>query len=182
MDVSICRRCILHRSRRNAVFGEGNYRADVMLVGEAPGYNEDLEGHPFVGAAGRFLNELLLLAGLERSSVFITNVVKCRPPANRQPTSDEIAACGPYLDAQIELISPRFLVTLGNVSTAVIFGKFGLTAQSMGKIHAKTFDVKTSRGMLYLIAMYHPATALYRQPMREIILEDWLKLKQIIGR
>ena len=119
-EVAECRRCSLCEGRTQIVFGDGNPASQVLIVGEAPGKNEDLEGKPFVGAAGKYLNELLAIAGLEREDVFIANVLKCRPPQNRNPLPDEIEACAPYLRQQTRIIDPKVIVTLGNFSTKFI--------------------------------------------------------------
>ncbi len=120
VQVRTCQLCKLARTRTNAVPGEGYLRTEVMFIGEAPGYHEDREGRPFIGPAGQFLDELLEIAGLERERVYIANVVKCRPPDNRDPRPDEIASCRPYLEAQLDLIAPRVVLTLGNFSTKLL--------------------------------------------------------------
>ncbi|MCX8183326.1 MAG: uracil-DNA glycosylase [Crenarchaeota archaeon] len=177
-----CRRCKLSESRTRVVFGEGDLKTSVMLIGEAPGFNEDKEGRPFVGQAGKFLNEKLLkAAGLERSNVYVTNVVKCRPPGNREPTDDEVEACFPYLSVQIRLIKPRVIVTLGNVATNTLFRKFNIKPASMSTIHGKVFNVNTlSYGSFKIIPSYHPASVLYNPSMSEVIIEDWLKIGTIV--
>lgn len=124
-EIRRCTKCPLHRHRAKAVPGEGDPNAKVFFIGEAPGRNEDLEGRPFVGAAGKLLNRLLELAGLSRSAVFITNVVKCRPPGNRDPRPEEIEACAPYLDRQLAAVRPDIVVTLGRHSTAYLLGRAG---------------------------------------------------------
>jgi len=164
------------------VFGEGDSNAKVMLIGEAPGLNEDKEGRPFVGQAGRLLNETLLrTAGLERSQVYITNVVKCRPPKNREPAEDEVEACFPYLNVQIQSIKPRLIITLGNIATSTLFRKFSLKLASMSQIHGKVFNVSTlSYGSLKIVTSYHPATALYNPRALSIMIEDWKLIGEII--
>jgi len=177
-----CTRCRLSEARTNVVFGDGDLEASVMLIGEAPGFNEDREARPFVGQAGKFLNEKLLkAAGLERSSVYVTNVVKCRPPGNREPADDEIEACFPYLSVQIRFIRPRVIVTLGNVATNTLFRKFNIKPGSMGSIHGKVFNVNTlSYGSFKLIPSYHPATALYNPGVSEVMVEDWLQIGMVV--
>ncbi|MEM3648874.1 MAG: uracil-DNA glycosylase [Thermoproteota archaeon] len=181
-QASRCTRCRLSETRTNVVFGDGDLKASVMLIGEAPGFNEDREGRPFVGQAGKFLNEKLLkTAGLERSSVYVTNVVKCRPPGNREPADDEIEACFPYLSVQIRFIRPRVIVTLGNVATNTLFRKFNIKPASMGSIHGKVFNVNTlSYGSFKLIPSYHPATALYNPGVSEAMVEDWLQIGMVV--
>lgn len=177
-----CRKCMLSESRTNLVFGEGDLKASVMLIGEAPGFNEDREGRPFVGQAGKFLNETLLkVAGLERREVYITNVVKCRPPENREPTDDEVEACFPYLNVQIQSIKPKVIVTLGNVATSTLFRRFNLKPASIGSIHGRIFNMSTlSYGSFKIIPSYHPATALYNPKVSEVMVEDWIKIGEAV--
>ncbi|MEM1548437.1 MAG: uracil-DNA glycosylase [Thermoproteota archaeon] len=177
-----CKKCRLWESRTNVVFGEGDLNTKVMLIGEAPGYNEDKEGRPFVGQAGKMLNETLLrAAGLERNQVYITNVVKCRPPENREPAEDEVEACFPYLNVQIQSIRPKLIITLGNIATATLFRKFNLKPASMSQIHGKVFNVSTlSYGSLKIIPSYHPATALYNPRTLNMMIEDWKIIGEII--
>ena len=143
-----------------------------MLVGEGPGHNEDRQGEPFVGNAGKFLNELLGKAGLERKDVFITNVVKCRPPSNRDPLPDEIAACAPYLDRQIAVIDPDVIVTLGRYSMSKWF-----PGERISKIHGKP----KKDGRRLIVPMYHPAAALHQGALRSVIEEDFAKLPKILA-
>jgi len=177
-----CRKCRLSESRTRVVFGEGDLKTSVMLIGEAPGFNEDKEGRPFVGQAGKFLNETLLkVAGLERSSVYVTNVVKCRPPGNREPADDEIEACFQYLSIQMKIIRPKVIITLGNVATNTLFRKFNIKPAPMGSIHGKVFDVSTlSYGSFKIIPSYHPASALYNPGMSKVIIEDWMQIGTIV--
>jgi DNA polymerase len=170
-QVRVCRLCKLSRTRTNAVPGEGDYRAEVMFIGEGPGYHEDRQGRPFVGNAGDFLNELLDIAGLSRPSVFITNVVKCRPPNNRDPEPDEISACSSYLDRQIALINPRIIVTLGRFSMARFF-----PGERISQIHgmARVIDGRMC------VAMYHPAAGLHQASLADIIRSDFRKLPLFI--
>ncbi len=171
--VRSCTRCALSRTRTCAVPGEGPLDAEIMLIGEAPGANEDREGRPFVGQAGKFLDELLSAAGLQRSEVYICNVLKCRPPSNRDPLPDEIAACQPYLDEQIELIDPLVIVTLGRFSMARYFPKL-----TISRIHGRYRQLD---GRFY-IPMYHPAAALHQQNLREVILEDFRAVPGILEK
>lgn len=171
-EIRVCTRCELHRTRTNAVPGEGPPDAQIMLIGEAPGWNEDQQGRPFIGAAGKFLEELLAAAGLTRSEVFITNVVKSRPPGNRDPLPDEIAACAPYLDRQIEVIDPEVIVTLGRFSMARWF-----PGERISKIHGQPKRV----GRRLIVPMYHPAAALHQQALKATILEDFGKLPRILA-
>jgi uracil-DNA glycosylase len=166
-----CTRCVLARTRQNAVPGEGPLDAEVMLIGEAPGANEDQQGRPFVGQAGKFLEELLAAADLRREDVYICNVLKCRPPGNRDPQPDEIAACKDYLDEQIEIVDPLLVVTLGRYSMARWFPQ-----QTISRIHGR-FRILEGR---YYVPMYHPAAALHQQNLREVILEDFRALPAIL--
>lgn len=168
-EVSICTKCALHESRKKAVTGEGPADAEVMFIGEAPGFHENEQGRPFVGASGKFLEQLLAQAGLERSDVFIANVVKCRPPANRDPQADELLACGEYLDGQIEAINPSIIVTLGRVS----MGKY-VPGAKITSIHGQMQKV----GNRFIIPMFHPAAALHQPALRPAILADFAKLPE----
>jgi uracil-DNA glycosylase family 4 len=170
-EVKTCPKCELARTRTHAVPGDGNPNARIMFIGEGPGWHEDQQGKPFVGAAGNFLNELLALAGLKREEVFITNVVKCRPPGNRDPMPDEIAACAPYLDRQIAAINPDVVVTLGRFSMARWF-----PGERISRIHGQP---KKAEGRL-IVPMYHPAAALHQSALRGAIEEDFAKLPKIL--
>jgi uracil-DNA glycosylase family 4 len=163
-EVRICTKCDLHKGTKNGVPGDGSPHAEVMFIGEAPGYREDQQGKPFVGPAGQFLNELLASVGLDRSSVFITNVVKHRPPENRDPLPEEIAACSGYLDRQIAAINPKVIVTLGRYSMAKFFPGAKISA-----IHGQAKRI----GGRIVVAMYHPAAALHQQSLRQTLVDDF---------
>lgn len=169
--VRVCTQCELHRMRTNAVPGHGNPDAEVMFIGEGPGWHEDHQGLPFVGAAGQFLNEMLQSIGLSRDEVFITNIVKCRPPGNRDPLPDEIAACSAYLDAQIAAIKPKVIVTLGRFSMARWFPN-----ERISRIHGQPRRF----GDVVVVPMYHPAAALHQSSLRATIEADMAKLPQIL--
>jgi len=169
--IRTCLDCPLSESRTHAVPGEGPADAEVMFIGEGPGYHEDRLGRPFVGPAGKFLEELLESVGLRREQVYITNVVKCRPPNNRDPLPSEIAACRKYLEAQLQVIRPRVIVTLGRHSLAWFFPK-----DSIGKVHGQ---VRRKDGT-YFLHLYHPAAALHQPAMRETIEQDFQKLAQVL--
>jgi uracil-DNA glycosylase len=171
--VRACALCALSRTRTLAVPGEGPLDAEVMFIGEAPGANEDREGRPFVGAAGQFLGELLAAAGLKRESVYICNILKCRPPANRDPLPGEVDACRDYLDEQIDLIDPLVIVTLGRFSMAKFFPK-----QTISKIHGQP---KETAGRFY-VPMYHPAAALHQGNLRDVMLADFRSLAPLLQR
>jgi DNA polymerase len=171
-EVRGCPKCELARTRTNAVPGEGPSDARVMLIGEGPGWHEDRQGRPFVGNAGKFLNELLGKAGLSRDEVFITNVVKCRPPGNRDPMPDEIAACAPYLERQIAAIDPEVIVTLGRFSMARWF-----PGERISKIHGQP----KRDGKRLIVPMYHPAAALHQAALRGAIEDDFAKLPKFLA-
>lgn len=173
-EITSCKKCGLWETRTNAVVGEGPLDADIMFIGEAPGYNEDVQGRPFVGAAGKLLTELISsILGLERSSVYITNVVKCRPPENRDPREDEIKACTPYLIRQLELIKPKIIVTLGRHSTKFIFRLMSKPFYSITRVRGRVF-VGTIVGVeVKVIPTYHPAAALYNPRLRSDLERDF---------
>ncbi|MBS7640669.1 uracil-DNA glycosylase [Candidatus Bathyarchaeota archaeon] len=168
-EIYECRKCSLWKTRKRPVVGDGDTNACIILVGEAPGYWEDVEGKPFIGAAGKLLNEFLKKVGLSRESIYITNVVKCRPPGNRDPHPEEIKACGPYLDRQLDLIRPKVIVPLGRHSTSYIFSKAGVPFKSISEVQGKIFEAMFWETKTYLIPSYHPAVALYRVKLRSDI-------------
>ena len=170
-EIKNCRKCEIARYRTRVVPGEGAEDADIMFIGEAPGWHEDQQGRPFVGPAGKFLDELLALIGLKREQVYITNVIKTRPPENRDPLPQEIVNCRPYLERQIAIIRPRMVATLGRYSMALF-----LPGKSIGKVHG---TAEKRDGILYY-AMYHPAAALHQQSLREVIKADMLKIPGIL--
>ncbi len=170
-EVSRCTLCGLHTARKKAVPGEGPSDSDILFIGEGPGFHENEEGRPFVGAAGRFLEDLLASISLRREQVFICNVVKCRPPGNRDPQPEEIEACRPYLDRQIAAISPAVIVTLGRFSMARYFGT--------AKISSVHGQAKTVDGRL-VVAMFHPAAALHQPGLKSSIEDDFRKLPALI--
>jgi len=171
-EVEACSKCPLHLTRRRAVPGEGNPNAEVMLIGEAPGEVEDETGRPFVGAAGKLLNSLLQDIGVDRSSLYITNVVKCRPPNNRDPTDEEINACKPYLIRQIAVVRPRRIVTLGRHSTRVILGLGGLRVSEISRVRGRVFRVTIAGVEVEVYPTYHPAAALYNPSLKGVLKED----------
>ncbi len=172
-DVRGCPLCKLARTRKNAVPGEGQISARIMFIGEAPGRSEDEKGKPFVGAAGRILDNLLKKAGIERSQVFITNIVKCRPPNNRVPEEDELIACRPYLDRQIALIKPKVICILGRTAYSSILGGSSITA-NRGKIVERS-------GQKYF-STFHPAAVIYNKNLRSILEADLKKLAAEINK
>ena len=171
-EVKGCTLCELSRTRTHAVPGEGNAHARVMLIGEGPGWHEDQQGRPFVGNSGKFLGELIAKAGLKREDVFITNVVKCRPPSNRDPLPDEIHACSLYLERQIAAIDPDVIVTLGRFSMAKYF-----PGERISRIHGEPRKV----GRRLVVPMYHPAAALHQAALRGDIEADFAKLPKYLA-
>ena len=176
-EVRACTRCGLWKTRKHAVPGEGSADAKVMFVGEAPGYWEDVKGKPFVGDAGKFLDMLLAEMGFSRSQVFIGNVLKCRPPKNREPAPAEIEACTPYLDRQITTIKPKLIITLGNYSTAYIFSKAGLSFKGITEARGKFYQAKILGLAVTLFPTFHPAAGLYSAKYKQLLIEDFRLLK-----
>lgn len=172
-QVAGCEKCELHHSRKNAVPGEGPPNAEMMFIGEGPGFHENEQGRPFVGAAGRFLEELLASIGMTREQVFIANVVKCRPPGNRDPMTEELAACDPYLERQIQAINPKVIVTLGRYSMK----KFMPNAK-VSQVHGQAINLK---GRL-VVPFYHPAAALHQPSLRQTVEDDFAKLPEWIKK
>jgi uracil-DNA glycosylase family 4 len=170
-EVKVCMACPLHLSRKNAVPGEGPPNSDLMFIGEGPGFHENEQGRPFVGAAGHFLEELLASIHMIREQVFIGNVIKCRPPGNRDPQVDEIHACSGYLDRQIKVVNPKVIITLGRFSMARFFPKARISS-----IHGQA---KWVQGRL-IVAMYHPAAALHQPSLREVVRTDFSRLPEFI--
>lgn len=171
-EVKVCTKCKLYKGAKNAVPGEGPADAEIMFIGEGPGFHEDRQGRPFVGAAGKFLEELLGYIDLKREQVFIANVVKHRPPGNRDPEADELEACAGYLERQIKAINPKVIVTLGRYSMARFFPGAKISA-----IHgqAKKVDGRV------VVAMFHPAAALHQPSLKQAIIEDFKKLPTLIS-
>jgi DNA polymerase len=175
-QVAGCTRCRLHEGRTQVVFGNGNPNADLMFVGEAPGFHEDKQGLPFVGQAGKLLDKLLAGIGLERADVFVCNVLKCRPPGNRDPVPDEKEACEPYLFRQVELIRPKVIATLGNHATKQLSGKeTGIT-----RVHGQEQRLKVGSLEVLLYPLYHPAAALRSTKTLEELREDFRALPQLL--
>jgi len=178
-EVLNCRKCPLYKTRNYPVIGEGNHSAKIMFVGEAPGEQEDKTGHPFCGRAGEILDQLLLSINLNRKEVYITNLLKCRPPQNRDPLPEEIKACSPYLLRQIELISPKIICPLGRYAMNFLMQRFGLKPDSISKIHGRVFKVSGLFHSLIIIPLYHPAVATYNPFMIEQLKKDFKILKQL---
>jgi uracil-DNA glycosylase family 4 len=177
-DVAGCTRCALAGGRTQVVFGSGDPTADLMFVGEAPGFHEDKQGIPFVGAAGKLLDQLLSVIGLVRADVYVCNVLKCRPPGNRDPMPDEIEACEAHLWRQIELIQPRVVATLGNFATKLLSGRpTGIT-----RVHGQEHETTLGGRRVLLYPLYHPAAALYTPRMLEVLKSDFARIPELLGR
>ena len=177
-DTASCIRCALAQGRTQVVFGSGSPDADLMFVGEAPGFHEDQQGIPFVGQAGKLLDKLLGGIGMTRADVFVANVLKCRPPGNRDPLPEEIASCEPHLFRQIELIQPTLVATLGNFATKLLSGKpAGIT-----KVHGYEQEVTLGSRTVLLYPLFHPAAALYTPSMLKVLEEDFARIPAILER
>lgn len=166
-EISACTKCALHETRKKSVPGDGPANAEILFIGEGPGFHENEQGHPFVGASGKFLDQLLAQAGLTRTEVFICNVVKCRPPGNRDPLPDEITACDIHLEEQIKIINPSIIVTLGRIS----MNKY-IPAAKITAVHGQMRKVDER----FVIPMFHPAAALHQAALKPSILADFVRL------
>jgi uracil-DNA glycosylase len=177
-QVAGCTKCALANGRTQVVFGSGNPDADLMFVGEAPGFHEDKQGIPFVGAAGKLLGQLLEGIGMTRDDVYVANVLKCRPPGNRDPLPEEIQACEGHLWRQIELIEPRVVATLGNFATKLLSGRpTGIT-----RVHGQEQETTLGGRRVLLYPIYHPAAALYTPRMLEVLQSDFARIPELLGR
>ena len=171
-EIALCQLCEIAKYRTKVVPGEGSENAEIMFIGEAPGWHEDQQGRPFVGPAGRYLDQLLASIGLKREQVYIANVIKCRPSKNRDPLPVEVQNCRKWLERQIEIINPKMITTLGRYSMAMFF-----SGKSIGKIHG---TAQKRDGIIYY-AMYHPAAALHQQSLRQVIEADILKIPALLA-
>jgi uracil-DNA glycosylase family 4 len=176
--VAGCTSCALAEGRTQVVFGSGSPNAELMFVGEAPGFHEDKQGVPFVGAAGKLLSKLLDGIGMTRDEVYIANVLKCRPPGNRDPQPEEIASCEPHLFKQIELIQPKLIATLGNFATKLLSGK----PNGITQVHGREQKVALGGMDVTLYPIFHPAAALYTPRMLEVLEEDFRRIPELLGR
>ncbi len=182
-EIRKCTRCPLHETRTNAVPGEGGFAKGLLFIGEAPGRNEDLQGRPFVGRAGELLNELLDSIGLTREDVFITNVVKCRPPNNRDPAPEEVKACTPFLERQIQVLRPKLIVTLGRHAWKWVCEHFGIPYEAISRVHGRVFTTNTLLyGRITVMPLYHPAAAIYNRELLPVLREDFQKLREAIEK
>lgn len=180
-EIRSCTRCPLSQSRTHAVPGEGPDESMILFVGEAPGLREDEEGRPFVGRAGTELEKLLDLIDLSRSRVYITSVVKCRPPENRDPTQEEIEACLPYLKDQIALLDPAIIVPMGRYAAATIFRIYDLEIRPIGDLHGKAREVTDNEKRRVLLPTYHPAVVTHNPNLREALKQDFQALEALIS-
>jgi uracil-DNA glycosylase len=174
-EALLCKKCVLYKKRKAPVIGQGSLKAKIMFVGEAPGAKEDESGVPFCGRSGKFLDQLLTSVKIDREKIYICNIIKCRPPENRDPTEKEIKACNRFIEKQIELISPNVICPLGRLSMKFIMDKFGFSndIDVIGKIHGKVFKGKET-----IIPFYHPAVALYNPKMKDVLKKDFKILKK----
>jgi len=180
-SIKSCKKCELWKSKTNYVIGDGSLNSDIVFIGEAPGYNEDRRGIPFIGKAGKILDDLLFSIGLDREKVYITNILKCRPPKNRNPVQKEIEFCTKYLNNELEIIKPNIISTLGNFSSNFIFNKFKLDFKKISNIHGKIFSTNSIYGNLYIIPLYHPAVAVYNPNKMKILKDDFNNIKKTIS-
>jgi len=177
-QTATCTKCALAGGRTQVVFGSGSPNADLMFVGEAPGFHEDQQGVPFVGQAGKLLDRLLEGIGLTRADVYVVNVLKCRPPGNRDPLPEEIAACEPHLFRQIELMEPKLVATLGNFATKLLSGRpAGIT-----RVHGVEQEVTLGSRKVSLYPLYHPAAALYTPSMQKVLEEDFARIPELLDQ
>lgn len=176
--IRTCKRCPLHMGRKNAVPGEGKRSSPLMFIGEAPGVTEDAVGRPFVGAAGALLTQVMEACGIPRGEVYITNVVKCRPPGNREPTPEEVEACSVYLESQILLLKPKLIVTLGNVAGRKVFSMAGLEWGGVMRMRGRNYKASVLGLEVSVIPTLHPAAALYNPPLRALLEEDMKSVRR----
>ena len=175
--VENCKKCDLWKTRNKPVIGDGSENANIFFVGEAPGYNEDIQGIPFVGKAGKILEQLLDSIELKRRDVYIANILKCRPAKNRNPFKNEIKNCTVYLNKQIKIIQPKIIIPLGNFASSFIFKKYGLKFDKINNVHGKIFQVNTVFGDIKIIPMYHPAVATYNPNTKDTLIEDFKSIQ-----
>ncbi len=179
-DINGCKKCNLHKKRTQIVVGDGVSDADIMFIGEAPGRQEDKEGKPFVGRAGQLLDSFLEDIDLDRNEVYITNIVLCRPPNNRNPEDEEIEKCTCYLDRHIEIVDPRVIVPLGSFATSYILDKYGIDGGTISSVHGEVFTVNNLKGSFRIVPQYHPAAALYNPDLKKVIYSDFEKVKEVV--
>jgi len=181
-NIAECSNCELGKFSTNQIIGKGNIRSKIVFIGEAPGNKEDKLGEPFVGSAGKLLNQVLEKTGFSRKNVYVTNLVKCRPPKNRKPLKNELDACYNYLQRELEYIKPKIIAPLGNTALYSIMRKYGLKPSKIGDTHGKIFEGKAVWGNVRIVPLYHPAAALYNKNLFGLIEKDFEKLKEIISQ
>lgn len=179
-QIQNCRKCPLYKTRNKPLVGDGSINSQILIIGEAPGYYENLSGKAFQGSAGKVFDQLLNLINLKREDVYITNVLKCHPPKNHNPRPEEIKACINYLYQQIKIIKPKIILTLGKFASENIFQKCKLKFTKISQMHGQIFKIKTSYGNAQIIPLYHPASACYNENMQSILKRDFLKIKNLI--
>jgi len=179
-SIKNCKKCNLYLTRKNPVIGNGSIDSEIIFIGEAPGRNEDTQGKPFVGRAGLFFNELLESIGLDRDNIYVTNILKCRPPKNRNPSKNEINECNIFLKEQIKIIKPKLIVTLGNFASKYIFEQYNLKSKKISDIHGKIFQINNNSKILTIIPLYHPAVAIYNSNRKNDLKKDFKKVKKFL--
>lgn len=172
LDISSCTKCVLAESRKNTVPGEGNTFARLVLIGEAPGRKEDELGRPFVGSAGKILDQILSTVELSRDDVYILNILKCRPPGNRRPKKSEVKLCEEFLELQLSFLKPLIIASMGNSALQYFFKKFKLGKAVIGNVHGSIFIIETSWGPVKLVPLYHPAAAIYNRELLDVLKKD----------
>ena len=180
IDINNCKKCSLWKTRNKPLVGDGLVDADVLVVGESPGYNEDLQGKAFVGEAGRVLDKMLSLINLERDEIYITNILKCHPPKNHDPNQQEINACIGYLYRQIDIIQPNIILTLGKYASKEIFNRFNLQFSKISELHGRVFEAETNYGKIKIVPLYHPAVACYHNEMLDILKKDFINIGGVV--
>ena len=177
-----CSKCILSKTRKNVVIGSGAIPSQILFIGEAPGSQENLQGIPFVGRAGKFFEILLNSINLERNDVYVTNILKCRPPKNRNPKFSEINHCTPYLEKQIDIIKPEILAPMGNFAARYCCKKYHIPIQNISSLHGKKFSISTKSFSGILIPLYHPAAAVYNPNLKDIMIQDFQQIKNQLSQ
>ena len=181
VEINSCKKCELSKTRNRPLVGDGSVDTNILVVGESPGYNEDLQGKAFVGESGKILDKLLGLADLKRTDIYITNILKCHPPRNHSPNRHEIDSCIQYLYKQIGIIKPKIIMTLGKYASREVFAKFNLEFSRISEIHGKAFSVETLFGKVNIIPLYHPAVACYHSEMLDVLKEDFKNLEKVMN-
>ncbi|MDG6218353.1 MAG: uracil-DNA glycosylase [Candidatus Thermoplasmatota archaeon] len=179
-EITNCKQCELWKTRTHPVIGEGSLNAKLFFIGEAPGFNEDKQGRPFVGRAGKILDDLIESVGLKREEVYIANILKCRPPNNRNPFASEIQACSAFLKTQLQLIDPSIIIPMGSFATEYVFNTFNLPFTKISELHGKMYSTKTLYNTKTILPMYHPAVATYNPNNKTILLTDIKKVEPFI--